>query len=104
MSESIKTHDHLALQDSTSRAEKYLSRFIVVAILITAGGLFALQAQKAPISYALVFNPYALISFASMAIDLVLVFKVIKDKYYTAESKWFLLFLGGAIVLALGEG
>lgn len=88
----------------TPKADRYIPLFLVVTSLVVFGSLAATVAHTLSVDFTVAFNPYAVLSFVSLAIDLFLIYKVVRGAHYTSESRWFLLFLGGAIILALGEG
>lgn len=90
--------------NANSKADTFIPLFLVVASIGIFAGLANAVAHKMHINFGTQFNPYAVISFVSLAIDTVLVYKVIRGAHYISESRWFLLFLSGAMILALGEG
>ncbi|TAH33486.1 PAS domain S-box protein [Candidatus Saccharibacteria bacterium] len=91
-------------KDSSPKADILIPLFLVVASVGIFAGLANAIAHKLHVDFETQFNPYAVISFVSLAIDAFLVYIVIRGAHYTSESRWFLLFLGGAMILALGEG
>lgn len=81
-----------------------------VAYLITAIsflmliGLIVGRLSGANINFALKFNTYSLLSIFSALVDIIIIYLVLSKRHFNMLTNWFVLFLIGATIMAMGEG
>lgn len=86
----------------------WAGRFVVYLIaftgLLTVLAIILDKVSVSSINFTLGFNGYSILSFFSLLVDLAVISLVIIKKRYSLTTNWYLLFLGGATLMAIGEG
>jgi PAS domain S-box-containing protein len=85
----------------SSRGVAYIAVFVSI---LTCIGLVVGKIAGAHINFSLEFNVFSLLSFASAFVDIVTIGLILSKNRYSPTTNWFLLFLFGATLAAIGEG
>lgn len=91
-------------QKTKAWSSNVIAYIIVLSSLTLVIVLTLIKITTAHTSFALDFNAFSLFSFFSALVDLVIIYLVVIKRRYTLTTNWFLLFLGGAALLAITEG
>jgi PAS domain S-box-containing protein len=91
-------------QTTKAWSNRFVAGLIVISSIVISLVLVLMRTARADINFALGFNAYSLFSFSSALIDCVTLYLVLRKRRYTLTTNWFLLFLGGATLVAITEG
>jgi PAS domain S-box-containing protein len=85
-------------------ASNYVAYFIALSSLALIIFLFIGSITISHVDFALTLNGFSFFSFFSAFIDIATVYLILIKKRYSQTTNWFLLFLAGAMILAIAEG
>jgi PAS domain S-box-containing protein len=85
-------------------AGSFVVYLIAISGLITVVAIMLENVSVSSINFTLGFNVFSILSFFSAFVDLAVISLVIIKKRYSLTTNWYLLFLGGATLMAAGEG
>jgi len=85
-------------------AGRFVVYLIAITGLLTVIAILLYNISTSSINFTLGYNNYSTLSFFSVFVDLAVITLVIIKKRYSLTTNWYLLFLGGATLMATGEG
>lgn len=85
-------------------AGNFVVYLIAISGVLTVLALLLNNVSVSSINFTLGFNDYSVLSFFSALVDLVVITFVIAKRRYSVTTNWYLLFLGGATLMAIAEG
>jgi len=85
-------------------AGNFVVYLIAISGLLSILAVLLINISGSSINFSLGYNAYSILSFFSAAVDLGVILLVIIKKHYSITNSWYLLFLGSALLMAIGEG